>query len=103
MKNPSESALQSALLANMKRAEAFLQADFSREIGLIEKNGALQFLQQLLRRNQESPGFLALVKRGKLELSAEAIVVRSEFGALFTDDEVNLCFERLCDNGYYSK
>lgn len=103
MTNPSETALQNALLSNMKRAEAVLQADFSREIGLIEKNGALRFLQQLLRRNQESPGFPALAKCGKLELSAEAIIVRSEFGALFTDDEVNLCFDRLCDNGYYSK
>ena len=57
MTNPSETVLQNALLANMKRAETVLQADFSREIGLIEKNGALRFLQQLLRRKQESPGF----------------------------------------------
>ena len=53
MTNPSETVLQNALLANMKRAETVLQADFSREIGLIEKNGALRFLQQLLRRKQE--------------------------------------------------
>ena len=37
MTNPSETVLQNALLANMKRAETVLQADFSREIGLIEK------------------------------------------------------------------
>lgn len=103
MTNPSETALQNALLANMKRAETILQTNFSREIGLIEKNGALRFLQQLLLRKQESPGFLALVKCGKLELSAEAVVVRPEFGALFTDDEVNFCFDRLCSNGYYSR
>jgi len=103
MTNPSETVLQNALLVNMKQAEAVLHVDFSREIGLIEKKGALRFLQQLLRRNQESPGFPALAKCSKLELSAEAVVVRSEFSALFTDDEVNLCFDRLCDNGYYSK
>ena len=82
MTNPSETVLQNALLANMKRAETVLQADFSREIGLIEKNGALRFLQQL---------------------SAEAVVVRPEFSTLFTDDEVNCCFDRLCSNGYYSR
>ena len=103
MTKPSETVLQNALLANMKRAETVLQADFSREIGLIEKNGALRFLQQLLRRKQESPGFPALAKCGKLELSAEAVVVRPEFSTLFTDDEVNCCFDRLCSNGYYSR
>ena len=36
MTNPSETALQNALLANMKRAETILQANFSLEIELIE-------------------------------------------------------------------
>lgn len=103
MINPSEAALQNALQTNIKKAEALLHADFSRESGLIEKNGALRYLQQLLRRGQESPGFSQLSKCGKLALSAEAVVVRPEFGPLFTDDEVNVCFERLCENGYFSK
>ena len=31
----------------------------------------------------------------------EALAVKGKHGALFTDDEINRCFERLCDAGYY--
>ncbi len=65
MINPSEAALQNALQTNIKKAEALLHADFSRESGLIEKNGALRYLQQLLRRGQESPGFSQKIRQSK--------------------------------------
>ena len=100
--NKTEADFSAALTENMKKAGAVLSADFSRELAQIEKNGALRWVQTLLKRGIETPGFDQLAERGQLSLSVEAVVVRAAFGALFTDDEINLCFDRLCEQGYYN-
>ena len=46
-------------------------------------------------------GFEQLVDLKRMDLSMEALVVKGKYGALFTDDEVNSCFERLCADGFY--
>ena len=53
-----------------------------------EKYGGVETAKEYLRRNRFSDGFDLLAVKGK-------------HGALFTDDEINRCFERLCDAGYY--
>ena len=52
---------------------------------------------------QEYGGFDALARAGRLELSLEALAVSAKFNALFTDAEVNACFELLCGAGYYER
>ena len=66
-----------------------------------EKYGGVETAKEYLRKNRFSDGFDQLAEQGRLDLSMEALAVQGKFGALFTDDEINRCFERLCDAGYY--
>ena len=67
----------------------------------IEKHGALKTAKYYLQRRRQSDGFAELAARGRLELSMEALVVKGQFGVLFSDEEVNACFAQLCAAGYY--
>lgn len=67
-----------------------------------ETYGGVKTARELLRKNRLSDGFDQLEQLGKLALSLEALVVKGKYGALFTDDEVNRCFDRLCIGGYYT-
>lgn len=67
----------------------------------IQKYGGVPTAREYLRKNRLSDGFDLLQKQGKLKLSMEALVVAPAYGALFTDKEVNACFEALCSAGYF--
>ena len=71
----------------------------------LEKNiaqyGAVATAQRLLKRGELSDGYEALVALGKIELSLEAVVAMGKFSELFSDDEVNACFDVLCADGFY--
>ena len=67
----------------------------------VEKYGGVETAKELLRKHRTSDSFQQLADQKRLDLSMEALVVKGKFGALFTDDEVNLCFDTLCDAGYY--
>ena len=53
-----------------------------------------------LSGHQESDGFAALAKMGRLDLSLEALAVKKQFTALFSDEEANNALLRLLDAGY---
>ena len=55
---------------------------------------------QILSGHRESDGFSQLASKGKLELSIEALAVKKQFTALFSDDEANNALMRLLDAGY---
>lgn len=42
-----------------------------------------------------------LAEVGHLELTMEATIVKGEYAELFTDEQVNYCYELLCEKGYY--
>lgn len=67
----------------------------------IQRFGALKAVQEWLRRRQPSDGFAILADNGHLELTMEALVIKSRYGELFSDEEVNSCFALLCDQGYF--
>ena len=75
------------------RGKRFLQS--------IEKFGGVKTAKELIRKNKLSDEFEVLVQAGLIGLTMEAVVIESQYGALFTDDEVNWCYEVLCDYGYY--
>lgn len=68
----------------------------------IEQRGGVQALAGRLRRGQVSPWFDALAEAGRAGESPEALAVQSRFGSLFTDAEVNVCFDALCGAGWYT-
>ena len=61
---------------------------------------ALAFAHRCLSGHRESDGFSALAKLGRLDLTLEALAVKKQFTALFSDEEANNALLRLLDAGY---
>ena len=57
-------------------------------------------IHRILSGHKESDGFRLLAQKGRLELSLEALAVKKQFTALFTDEEANNALMRLLDAGY---
>ena len=53
-----------------------------------------------LSGHRESDGFAELARLGRLDLSLEALAVKKQFTALFSDEEANNALMRLLDAGY---
>ena len=67
----------------------------------ISQYGAAATMENLIKRRQVSEGYDCLEKLGRLDLSAEAVTVKSIYGELFSDEEVNVCFDLLCASKFY--
>ena len=57
-------------------------------------------VHQILSGHRESDGFSHLARLGKLELSMEALAVKKQFTALFSDEQANNALMRLLEAGY---
>lgn len=66
----------------------------------VEPVEAMKQAHRCLSGHRESDGFHLLAQMGKLELSLEALAVKKQFTALFSDDEVNNALDRLLGAGY---
>lgn len=67
----------------------------------VNKFGAVSVAKEIIKKHGVSQSFNLLCDEGRLDLSMEELVTLSKFGELFTDAEVNYCFELLCENDYY--
>lgn len=79
-----------ALEANRQRAEA-LGVRIRPITDMKQAHRALQ---------RGSDGFTQLERLGRLDLSLEALAVKKQYTALFTDEEANDALARLLDAGY---
>lgn len=59
-----------------------------------------QQVRRCLSGHRESDGFSQLASKGRLELSMEALAVKKQFTALFSDEEANNALMRLLEAGY---
>lgn len=66
-----------------------------------ETYGGVSAAKNYVKRGRVSDGFDALARAGHLELSMEALIVSSAWHSLFTDEEVNACFDLLCGADYF--
>ena len=81
-----------ALEANRQKAEA---------LGVrIRPVLEMKQTHQILSSHRESDGFSHLARLGRLDLSIEALAVKKQFTALFSDEEANNALMRLLDGGY---
>lgn len=60
----------------------------------------LTVAHRCLSGHRVSDGFEDLVRLGRLELSLEALAVKKQFTALFSDEEANSALQRLLEAGY---
>lgn len=97
----SEQEFTTDLRKNMDAAQRECAVEQKRLAADAHQYGGVGCAKELIRRGRLSDGFAALAQAGRLDLSLEALVVTAKYGALFTDDEVNTCFNVLCDAGYY--
>lgn len=97
-----EKAFTKALLEAAEQAElaGVRSRRFPEEI---RKYGGVSACRNFLKKGFCSETFEALIRAGRPELTAEAVIVKKEFAPLFTDDEVNACFALLCEAGYYGQ
>lgn len=94
---------QESLLATCQQAQVQVpRCQLTRLMQTIQQRGGVETVQELCRRGQYSDGFTALEQAGRLDLSLEAVVIQEKFGQLFTDDQVNACYDALVEGGYYN-
>lgn len=103
MSNPSqlEQQFEAAWRKATEQAAQLCALDAAPILAAIEKKGGASAAHETLRRGVESPLFAELCQKGHPELSMEALVTQSRFADLFSDREVNLCLDRLCEVQYF--
>ncbi len=68
---------------------------------MIRKYRAVKAIEKVIDKPEPTHGFDRLKKEGRLDLSAEALILeRPKFHKLFTDDLLKIASERLKEHGY---
>lgn len=96
-----EQKFTAALAAACRQAQEQTGCPMTGMLQKIEKYGGVSVARDYIRKNRLSDGFTVLEQAGKLALSMEALVTAPSYGTLFTDDEVNACFQVLCEANFY--
>jgi hypothetical protein len=81
-------------------AKKELKYNASRFLQMISCDGGLQTAKKLIAKKESAEGFEVLWLNGRLDLSVEAHVLKPEYSELFTEEEKNICSERLKKVGY---
>ena len=61
---------------------------------------SMEQVHRVLSGHRQSDGFAQLAKLNRLDLTVEALAVKKQFTALFSDEEANNALMRLIDAGY---
>ena len=69
-------------------------------LSMLAERGPLETARFLIHTPKPSDGFTALWERGRLDLTVEAHVLQERFRELFTDDERDICRDRLAQYGW---
>lgn len=72
----------------------------SRFMEMLANEGGLKVAKNLINSQQPSDGFNKLWELKRLDLTVEALILKSEYRKLFTDDELNIVKNRLIKYGY---
>jgi hypothetical protein len=67
---------------------------------MLSTYGGLGTAHKLLATSEVSSGFTALYERDRLDLTVEALAIQPKFVSLFTDEEIEIAYQRLRDLGY---
>ena len=67
----------------------------------IEDSDALKQAHRILSGHKESDGFWQLCDKGRADLTLEALAVKKQFTALFSDEEANNALTRLLAAGHF--
>ena len=72
----------------------------TRFMQLVSQKGGLQAAKKLIAKEGGTYGFEVLWENKRLDLSVEALVLKPEYESLFSNEDKQLCSERLKQFGY---
>jgi hypothetical protein len=80
-------------------AKKELKYNASRLIQHVSREGGLKAAKQLISKSGGTYGFEILWENSRLDLSVDALILRPEYHELFTDEEREICRNRLKEFG----
>ncbi|MFY1598359.1 AAA domain-containing protein [Micromonospora sp. WMMD737] len=92
-----EAAFHEAMVRTYERARDEANYHAGLLLRMVTEKGGLATARQLLHHPLVSDGFTALWERGRVDLTAEAVVIRPRFRPLFTDEELAIASNRVVD------
>lgn len=95
-----EKRLDEAMLDVYRRANVEAGYNATRFLGMITEIGGYATARTLLHTPTVSEGYTALWKRGRLDLTVEAVILRPEWRDAFSDSEREIARRRLGECGY---
>ena len=96
-----EKKLQDEVIKNCEIAQKEYNCKMTRLLETINRFGIVRTAQEIIRKGRTSDCFSKLAEAGRVDLTMEAALVKPKYSELFTDEEVNACYDLLCENGYY--
>lgn len=72
-------------------------------VAMLNQHGSVETARRLITAPTASDGFTKLWELRRLDLSVEAIVLRSDLASLFTRGELDAARQRLDDYGYSAR
>ncbi len=96
-----EQQFHAAMLDIYRVARRDLSYRVTRFLQFVESRGGVEAARQLLK-GSPSEGFAILWEKGRIDLSMEAHVLRTDFRSLFTDQELRVGEDRLRQFGHTS-
>ncbi|WP_146766445.1 hypothetical protein [Micromonospora saelicesensis] len=90
-----EAAFHEAMVRTYERARDEAHYHAALLLRMVTEKGGLATAWQLLHHPVVSDGFTALWERGRVDLTAEAVVIRPRFRALFTGEELAIASSRV--------
>jgi hypothetical protein len=89
-----------AMLAVYENARQICNYNAARFYQMVLKHGGLETARRLLSRDTSTSGLKRLWECGRLDISMEAQVLKSEFTSLFSETELEVARDRLAQYGY---
>lgn len=96
-----EKKLQQEVVKNCEIIEKECNCKMTRLLETIDRFGIVRTAQEIIRKGKTSDCFNKLAEEGHIKLTMEAAIVKEQYAELFTDEEVNYCYDLLCEKGYY--
>ena len=96
----TEAMFHNEMMRIYDRAKRECGYNATRFLQMVTENGGLNAAKSLLRTNAVSDGLVELWKNKRLDLTMEALILRSPWRSLFTNEELATGETRLRDLGY---
>ncbi|MGC5020344.1 AAA domain-containing protein [Micromonospora sp. DT47] len=96
-----EASFHAAMVRTYERARDEANYNAGVLLRMVTAKGGLATARQLLANPSVSDGFTALWERGRVDLTAEAVVLGPQFRSLFTGEELAVARSRVADASSY--